>query len=154
MKKCPYSAAREEILAKAISPVATELRLIDPGDLISLLRLEYHANISDLVASAAELYFHPGTINFGIGGDYRLDWDTHPSITLDLEIKPRGVTVHAQLTLEAEKASVEINYISFLEPSSDPDENTAFLEDSLREASFVPTMMVREISDMAAWLHS
>lgn len=154
MKKCPYSAAREAILAKAISPVATELRLIDPGDLISLLRLEYHANVADLVASAAELYFHPGTVNFGTGGDYRLDWDTYPSVTLDLEIKPRGVTVHAQLTLEADKASVEINYISFESASPNPDENTQFLEQSLREASFAPTMMLREIPDMAAWLHS
>jgi hypothetical protein len=130
---------REEILAKAIGPVASELRLIDPADLISLLRLEYHANLSDLVSSAAELYFHPGTVNFGIGGDYRLDWDTYPSVTLDLEIKPRGVTIHAQLTLEADKASVEINYISFLTPSANPDENTEFLERSLREAAFTPS---------------
>lgn len=138
MKKCSYSATREAILARAISPLASELRLIDPADLISLLRLEYHANISDLVSSAAELYFHPGTINFGIGGDYCLDWNTYPSVTLDLEIKPRGVTIHAQLTLEAENASVEINYINFLSPSANPDENTAFLEQSLREATFVP----------------
>lgn len=138
MKKCPYSAARESILAKAISPVASELRLLDPADLISLLRHEYHANLSDLVSSAAELYFHPGTVAFGVGGEYHLDWDTYPSVTLDLEIKPRGVTIHAQLTLEAERASVEINYISFVAPSSNPDENTDFLERSLRDAAFIP----------------
>lgn len=139
MKKCIYSATREAILAKAIGPLAAELRLIDPADLISLLRLEYHANISDLVSSAAELYFHPGTVCFGIGGDYRLDWETQPSVTLDLEIKPRGVTIHAQLTLEAEKACVEINYINFISPSANPDENTQFLEQSLFEATFQPS---------------
>ena len=148
MKKCSYSAVREEILAKAIGPLASELRLIDAADLISLLRLEYHANISDLVSSAAELYFHPGTVNFGVGGDYHLDWDTHPSVTLDLEIKPRGVTIHAQLTLQAEKASVEINYISFLSPSANPDENTRYLERSLQDAAFVPSM--RGLAGMAA----
>lgn len=140
MKKCPYSAAREAILAKAISPVASELRLLDPADLISLLRHEYHANLSDLVSSAAELFFHPGTVNFGVGGDYRLDWDTYPSVTLDLEIKPRGLTIHAQLTLEAESASVEINYISFVKPSANPDENTEFMAQSLREAAFIPAL--------------
>jgi hypothetical protein len=139
MKKCSYSARREAILAQAIGPLASELRLIDPADLISLLRLEYHGNISDLVSSAAELYFHPGTVNFGIGGDYSLDWNTYPSVTLDLEIKPRGVTIHAQLTLEAEKASIEINYINFVAPSASPDENTQFLEQSLREATFTPS---------------
>ena len=56
MKKCPYSTQREKIVADAISPVATELRLLDAADLISLLRFEYYANIADLVASAAEMF--------------------------------------------------------------------------------------------------
>ncbi len=136
MKKCSYSAEREEILARAIGPVAAELRLIDAGDLISLLKFEYYSSLSDLVDSAAELYFHPGTVYFGIGGDYKLDWDTYPSITLDLEIKPKGVTIYAQLMLEKDHAGVNINYINFQNPSNDPNENTAFLEDSLRHASF------------------
>jgi hypothetical protein len=136
MKKCSYSAEREEILARAISPVAAELRLIDAGDLISLLKFEYYSSLSDLVDSAAELYFHPGTVYFGIGGDYSLDWDTYPSITLDLEIKPKGVTIYAQLMLGKDQAGININYITFQNPSNDPNENTAFLADSLRHASF------------------
>ncbi|WHA40839.1 hypothetical protein [Agrobacterium larrymoorei] len=136
MKKCPYSAEREEILARAISPVAAELRLIDAADLISLLKFEYYNSLSDLVDSAAELYFHPGTVYFGIGGDYTLDWDTYPSITLDLEIKPKGVTIYAQLMLGKDHAGVNINYINFQNPSNDPNENTAFLADSLRNAKF------------------
>lgn len=137
MKKCPYSQKREAILAEAISPVAAELRLLDAADLISLLRFECHGNLADLVASAAELYFLPGTVNFGFGGDFKLDWDTYPSITLDLEIKPRGVTIYAQLALQADQAGVAINHIAFQNPSEDPDENTAFLVESLRESSFI-----------------
>lgn len=57
------------IVAEAINPIATELRLLDPADLISLLRFECYGSIADLVSSAAELYYHPGTINFGAGGD-------------------------------------------------------------------------------------
>lgn len=137
MKKCPFSEKREAILAEAISPVAAELRLLDAADLISLLRYERHGNLADLVSSAAELYFLPGTVNFGHGGDFKLDWDTCPTITLDLEIKPRGVTIYAQLALEAEHAGIEINHIAFQNPSEDPDENTTFLIESLREASFI-----------------
>lgn len=137
MKMCPYSVAREAILAEAISPVAAELRLLDAADLISLLRFERHGNLADLVSSAAELYFIPGTVNFGHGGDYRLDWDGQPSVTLDLEIKPRGVTVYAQLALHADRAGIAINHIAFQTPSDDPDSNTAFLARSLREASFI-----------------
>ena len=137
MKKCDYSLEREKILAQAINPVATELRLLDAGDLISLLRLERYGSIADLVSSAAELYFHPGTVNFGSGGDYRLEWDGPPQIVLDLEIKPRGVSVYARLMLSDQMAGIEIDHITFQDPSQDPFENTAFLSRSLREARFV-----------------
>lgn len=137
MKKCPYSEQREIILADAISPIATELRLLDPADLISLVRFERYGNLADLVSSAAELYYHPGTINFGAGGEYSLEWDGIPRVTLDLEIKPVGVTIYAQLSLTADFGAVEINHISFLNPSGSPDENTEFMRKSLKDARFV-----------------
>jgi hypothetical protein len=136
MKKCDYSLEREKILAQAINPVATELRLLDAGDLISLLRLERYGSIADLVSSAAELYFHPGTVNFGSGGEYRLEWDGPPQVVLDLEIKPRGVSVYARLMLSDWMAGIEIDHITFQDPSQDPFENTAFLSRSLHEARF------------------
>ena len=139
MKKCPYSTQREKIVADAISPVATELRLLDAADLISLLRFEYYANIADLVASAAEMFFHPGTVNFGAGGNYTLEWGGAPEVTLDLEIKPNGVTVYAQLMLSDKRAGIEINHIAFENPSSEPDENTRFLAQSLENARFIKT---------------
>jgi hypothetical protein len=143
MKKNDYSLVREKIVAEALCPVASELRMLDAADLISLLRFERHGNLSDLVASAAELYFLPGTVNFGTGGDYRLDWGSQPEITLDLEIKPVGVTIYAQLALRHEQAGLEINHIAFQDPSSDPDKNTEFLARSLSEARYRPRNQVR-----------
>nr|WP_316652314.1 hypothetical protein [uncultured Gellertiella sp.] len=144
MKKCTFSATREQIIAEAISPIATELRMIDAADLISMLRFEYHASLADLVSSAAELFFHPGTVNFGAGGDYVLDWNGQPEVTLDLEIKPKGLTVYARLVLKDQQAGIDINHIAFSEPSEDPDANTAFLKQSLAEARYV-----RPIADAA-----
>ena len=142
MKKCPHTAEREKIVAEALRPVATELRLIDAADLVSLLRYERWGNLSDLVSSAAELYFLPGTVRFGVGGDYNLDWDKLPEIVLDLEVKPIGVTVYAKLSLADVQAALEISHISFDEPSLDPAENTAFLERSLTGSRFIvmPTL--------------
>lgn len=137
MKKCPYSTQREQIVAEAISPVASELRLLDAADLISLLRFECYGNLADLVASAAELYFHPGTVNFGLSGDYKLEWGGPAEVGIDLEIKPRGVTIYARLALTEHQAGIEINHIAFNEASSDPDENTAMLARSLAEARYV-----------------
>lgn len=138
MKKCPYSEQREIIVAEAIGPIATELRLLDPADLISLLRFERYGNIADLVSSAAELYYHPGTINFGAGGEYTLEWEGVPTVVLDLELKPPGATVYAQLSLAAEYAGIEINHISFQDPSENPDENTDYLRQTFQAAKFVP----------------
>ena len=137
MKKTPQSNEREKIVAEALTPVATELRLIDAADLVSLLRYERWGNLSDLVSSAAELYFLPGIVRFGVGGEYRLDWDSKPEIVLDLELKPDGVTIFAQLSLADAQAGVEINHISFHDPSPDHDENTAFLAKTLTQARFV-----------------
>jgi hypothetical protein len=137
MRKTAHSAEREKIVAEALSPVATELRLIDAADLVSLLRYERWGNISDLVTSAAELYFLPGTVRLGAGGDYRLDWDSKPEILLDLELKPDGVTIYAKLSLADVQAGVEINHITFHRPSVDADTDTAFLAKTLSEARFV-----------------
>lgn len=137
MKKCSYTDQRERIVAEAISPVASELRLLDAADLISLLRFELYGNLSDLVSSAAELYFHPGTVVFGAGGDYRLEWGGPPEIVLDLEIKPRGITIYSQLTLTNEQAGLDIKHIAFHDSSGDPDTNTRMLEERLQEARFV-----------------
>jgi hypothetical protein len=139
MKKSTHSLERERIVAEAMRPVATELRMIDAADLVSLLRFERWGSLTDLVSSAAELYFLPGTVRFATSGEFRLDWDTKPEILLDLEIKPDGVTIYAQLSLTDDQAGIDINHIAFHEPTSDPEEETRFLEDSLSKARFVVT---------------
>ncbi|MGV3550671.1 hypothetical protein [Rhizobium sp.] len=139
MRKTEHSVEREKIVAEALSPVATELRMIDAADLVSLLRYERWGNISDLVTSAAELYFQPGTVRLGRGGEYRLDWDSKPEILLDLELKPDGVTIYAKLSLADVQAGVEISHIAFHHPAADTDEETAFLARTLSESKFVAT---------------
>lgn len=129
---------REKVVADALWPVASELRLIEVADLISMLRFERHADLSDVVASAAELFYLPDTIKLGIGGDYRLDWAGDPQVVFDLEIRVTGVTLYVRLTLENYKAGVEIDHIVFENPSEDQAENTAFLADALVMAAYRP----------------
>ncbi|OCW56205.1 hypothetical protein [Hoeflea olei] len=140
MKQHEYSADWEKIVADAICLVASELRLIDVADLISMLRFERHGDLEDLVASSAELFFVPGTIKLGIGGDYDLDWGGQPRVLLDLEIRPQGVTIYARLMLEQDRAGVEINHIAFHEERDNELEYTLLLAESLRKAAFRPFM--------------
>jgi len=134
MIRQPQSSAREIIVAQAIQEVVSELRMVDVADYIAFIRLERYANLADIVESAAELYFLPGTLRFGHGGDINVDWSVEPAITLDMELRPRGATVYFSLCLAALKASVEVRYVAFDEPSADPIDNTRHLAAALEQS--------------------
>jgi hypothetical protein len=134
MNRQAYAKSREIIVASAIEQVIAELRLIDVADYIAFIRLEYFACLSDLVDSAAELFFMPGTLRLGHGGEVHVDWSGSPRIVLDLELRPPGVTVYFQLTLSEDKEQVVVNYVSFEKPGENPEHNTALLEAVIEQA--------------------
>ena len=134
MNRQPHSSTREIIVANAIKEVVSELRLVEVGDYIAYIRLERFASLADLVDSASELFFHPGTLKLGHGAEAHVAWTGSPRIVLDLELRPGGVTVYFALTMTAQHASVEVNYVSFDQPSANPVENNAFLEAALETA--------------------
>jgi hypothetical protein len=142
MNRQPHASSREIIVASAIQPVVAELRLIDVADYIAFIRLEHFACLSDLVDSAAELFFMPGTLRLGHGGEAHVDWGGSPRIVLDLELRPSGVTVYFQLTLTEREASVVLNYVSFQKPDEDPAHNTALLAQALERARIRKTEAV------------
>jgi hypothetical protein len=118
--------------------VATELRLVDLADYVAFIRMGHLANLADLVESDAERFFMPGTLKLGHGGDVQLDWTGELKVCLDLEPKPRGATVYFTLTLAAETAGVDVNYVAFEETAATPEENTAFLEAAIEESRIRP----------------
>ena len=144
MNRQPHTSSREVIVAHAIEPVVAELRLIDVADYIAFIRLEHFACLSDLVDSAAELYFMPGTLRLGHGGEAHVDWSGSPRIELDLELRPPGATVYFQLTLAEKDASVVLNYVSFEQPDEDPARNTQMLEELLERARIRKAEIVGE----------
>lgn len=134
MNRQPHSASREAIVAEAIREVVGELRLVDASDYIAFIRLEHFATVSDIVDSAAELFFMPGTLRLGHGGEAHVTWSDSPRIILDLELRPAGATVYFALILEDERAAVEVNYVSFDRPDPDPERNTAFLASAIENS--------------------
>ena len=63
--RCPRQRlplAREQIIADALVGVASELRLTDAAELMSMIRNDHAANIADLVNSSTELFFKSGTL--------------------------------------------------------------------------------------------
>ncbi|HTV71666.1 MAG TPA: hypothetical protein VMF90_24300 [Rhizobiaceae bacterium] len=140
MNRQPHTASREIIVADAIKDVVSELRMIELGDYVAFMRMECFANVSDIVDSAAEMYFMPGTLRLGHGGEAHIEWKSEPRIVLDLELRPVGATVYFKLALTADAAGVEVNYVSFDQPKDDPDENTAFLETAIERARIRKSM--------------
>ncbi len=134
MIRQPHASSREIIVAQSVREVVGELRLVDVADYIAFIRLEHFATVSDIVDSAAELFFMPGTLRLGHGGEAHVGWAELPRIVLDLELRPAGATVYFALSLTAVSASVEVNYVSFDRPDPDPSRNTAFLETALEQA--------------------
>ncbi|WP_048647411.1 hypothetical protein [Nitratireductor soli] len=139
MNRQPHSPGREIIVGNAIRSVANELRLVDVADYVAFIRLESMASIADIVESAAELYFMPGTLRLGHGCEAHVCWTGNPRIVLDLELRPRGATVYFTLELSAVNAAVEVNYVAFEDPAEDPEENSRYLEQALGAARIVRT---------------
>jgi hypothetical protein len=140
MIRQPNTSAREIVVAEAIRDFVSELRMVEIADYIAFIRMERFGNVSDIVDSAAELYFMPGTLRLGHGGEAHVEWTGEPRIVLDLELRPPGVTVYFHLTLTAQHASVEVNYVSFESPDADPEANTRRLEDALITARIRKTV--------------
>ena len=142
MNRQPHAASREAIVAEAIKEVVGELRLVDVADYIAFMRLEHFSTVSDIVDSAAELFFMPGTLKLGHGGEAHVGWSEPPHIVLDLELRPSGATVYFALSLKDETASVVVNYVAFDRPDPDPLRNTAFLVDAIDRARIRKTEAV------------
>ncbi|UUP16796.1 hypothetical protein [Nitratireductor thuwali] len=134
MNRQPFSATREIIVANAVQDVANELRLVELADYIAFIRLESMASIADIVESAAELFFMPGTLRLGHGCEAHVTWTDSPRIALDLELRPQGATIYFTLSLTAFQAGVEVSYVAFDNPSDDPDLNSVFLQETLENS--------------------
>lgn len=130
----PHATSREMIVATAIQPVVRELRLVDIADYIAFIRLEHFASVADLVDSAAELFFMPGALRMGLGGEAHVCWTGNPRIVLDLELRPEGAVVYFQLSMTADQASVEVHYVSFEKPDAEPEKNTEYLAAAIEQA--------------------
>lgn len=134
MDRQPQTHEREIVVAEAIRDVVAELRLVDLGDYVAFIRLEHFASVADIVDSAAELYFMPGTVRLGHGGEAHVDWAGEPRIVLDMELRPFGATVYFTLTLARETAGVDVTYVAFDTADDSPARNTQYLREALENA--------------------
>jgi hypothetical protein len=143
MKKTQYSAARVEIISGHLAEVIEDLRLVDVADYIAFIRCELFGNIADIVNSATELTFYPDTLTFGLGGEYKLDWNSTPQVMLDLEFSNMGVNAYFRLTLSANSTEIDLHHVRFAETGRSPSDNTSLLAAAFENAR-LPQLTVPE----------
>ena len=103
----------EPHVASAIASLAAELRLVDISDYIAYLRMERFSCIADIVRDAAELYFTPGFVEFGMDGEVAAEWGAAPEVTLMLVINSARAKAHVALKLCTDHAEVKLGYVNF-----------------------------------------
>lgn len=103
----------EPHVARAISSLAAELRLVDISDYIAYLRMEQYGCVADIVRDAADLYFTPGYVDFAMDGEVSAEWGSAPEVTLMLVINSARAKAHVALKLCEQHAEIKLGYVNF-----------------------------------------
>jgi hypothetical protein len=111
--------AREQIIADALVDVASELRLTDAAELMSMILNDHAANIADLVNSSTELFFKSGTLRYALSASFTAPWDATPVVEIDMEFRHAAVCAFFRLKIGQHRAGVEIIDILFDEQGLD-----------------------------------
>ena len=125
-------------LVRAFEPVAAELRLVDAANYIAYIHQEKFANIHDIVNSSVELLFQPGTLIFGWGAEYELDWNSAPVVKLDMEFRHRSVWLVFKLVLGTTQTNVIVDYLSLGKPNLGSRQSFAPLMAAIADARLYP----------------
>lgn len=134
----PRRLVHEEIIANAMVDVATEIRLADPSELILMIRGEQAANIADLVNSSSELFFKSGTLRYALSAGCDVQWDSTPTIRLDMEFRHAAVCAFFRLMIGRKRAAVDVVEILFDDDNLDADAKDERLSAALAAARLRP----------------
>jgi hypothetical protein len=99
-----------------------------------LIRLDRMATLQSLLDGECEMYFKPGTMQFGGHGEALVGWDAPPSVRLAMSFRGQGVELYYRLTLEASDAHVQLDLIRFEPPELGADARQRRLADALGSA--------------------
>lgn len=113
--------AHEKLIMMAVQPLIKELLLVDVADLIAYLTFDQHNLITDIVDSALEQYFAPGFIGYREIGTAEIDWNTSPTITLQMAMNAPSHAFEFSLILESQSASIKLLSINPLTAGAQDD---------------------------------
>jgi hypothetical protein len=128
----------EEMIARAMVDVATELRLADPSELILMIRNEQAANIADLVNSSSELFFKSGTLRYALSAHCDVQWDTTPIVRLEMEFRYAPVCAFFSLMIGQKRAAIDVAEVLFDDDTLDSEAKDERLSAAIAGARLQP----------------
>jgi len=134
----PRRIVHEEMIARAMVDVATELRLADPSELILMIRNEQAANIADLVNSSSELFFKSGTLRYALSAQCDVQWDTTPVVRLEMEFHYAPVCAFFSLMIGQKCAAIDVAEILFDDETLDNEAKDERLSAAIASARLQP----------------
>jgi hypothetical protein len=134
----PRRIVHEEMIARAMVDVATELRLADPSELILMIRNEQAANIADLVNSSSELFFKSGTLRYALSAQCDVQWDTTPIVRLEMEFRYAAVCAFFSLMIGQKRAGIDVAEILFDDDTLDGEAKDERLSAAIAGARLQP----------------
>lgn len=129
-----FFQACEKLLARAMSDLTMELRLVEPDDLVANVHFERAGHLRDIVESAAELFFKPGTVQICGTGTVCLDWEKPVTIGLQMEFNNRDVRAFFHLWLAASEAAVQLDYLDTKQAGAPTAETVRRLSEAIDDA--------------------
>ena len=129
-----YTHAFEQIIADGLTQVASELRLVELPEILTLIRNGQNINIADIVNSSSELHFVSGTLSYARHADYTVQWDDSPAISIDLVFRQPPVQIFFRLHIGQQKAAVEILHDRFECEEQDEGERLRLLSEAMARA--------------------
>ena len=114
--------AFEEVLACNIKDVMADFCLVDAEIIRSYVSDQLHGNVSDIVASCAELFFKGHTLSYARSAGISTALGHPPCIVLDMEFAHDTVNVDFKLVLGEFSIGIHINRVMLSEmPETDFD---------------------------------
>lgn len=124
----------EKLLADSLRGFLSELCLINAGIFISYIEADKGENISDIVASSAELTLKPGLLRYGRHATIDSVWGFPPEVSIDLELHHANLAAFFRVVFEAQTVGVHLDGILFRDALGDPEDNFRRFAHALSEA--------------------
>lgn len=131
---CPHSDIHEQV-AHYFSGLASELRLLEPGDLANCINARLDGTLEEIVDCASELSFKPGSVRYGDWAEAVIDWQEAPRFTIALEFRNLDVTAFISLTVGARHAQLSVDSVLYPDAVVVHDEQRRRLLSALDDAS-------------------